>query len=144
MSIFFILYKFCLFSFVKKIIFVILYLCMDRKKLLILRFFLNNCEEGYKIFETNKLFGIVKKYKGDYELLEKDIQYLSRMNYIDLKYMDKDNVCLCIKDNSRILQENLKVEKSSKNQLVFYMFLTVILSGVMSFVGAMLANLIIR
>lgn len=122
----------------------ILYLCMDRKKLLLLKFFLNNCEEGYKIFETNKLFGIVKKYKGNFELLEKDIQYLSRMNYIDLKYIDKDNVCLCIKDNSRILQENLKVEKSSKNQLVFYMFLTVILSGVMSFVGAMLANLIIR
>lgn len=117
---------------------------MDRKKLLLLKFFLNNCEEGYKIFETNKLFGIVKKYKGNFELLEKDIQYLSRMNYIDLKYIDKDNVCLCIKDNSRILQENLKVEKSSKNQLVFYMFLTVILSGVMSFVGAMLANLIIR
>jgi len=116
---------------------------MEKRKLLLLKFLLNNCSDGYKVLDTNKVLSQLNKYKGNYELFEKDIEYLKRMNYIDLKYIDKLSLCLCIKDNSRILQENLKVESGTKKQFIIMIIISMIISGIMSFVGAYLALLIL-
>ena len=117
---------------------------MEKRKLLLLKYLLNNCSDGYKVLDTSKVLLHLKKYKGNYELFEKDIDYLKRLNYIDLKYIDKMNLCLSIKDNSRILQENLKVEKGSKRQFLILMIVSMLISGIMSFIGAFLAVLIVR
>ena len=117
---------------------------MDRRKLLLLKYLLNNCNEGYKVLETKKALSSLKKYKSNYSLFESDIEYLKQMNYIDLKYIDNTNLCLCIKDNTRILQENIKIEKGNKRQLLVSLILTLFVSGVMSFVGAFLAIIITR
>lgn len=117
---------------------------MDKRKLSLLKYLLNNCSEGYKVIDTQKILVSIKKYKKNYEMLVKDIEYLKQMQYIDLKYIDEMNVCLSIKDNSRILQENLKVEKSSTRQMQLYLILTMVATGIMSFIGAFLAILLIR
>lgn len=117
---------------------------MDKRKLILLKYLLDNCNHGYKVLDTKKLLSTIKKYRNNYQLLENDIEYLKQMQYIDLKYIDDINLCLCIKDNSRILQENLKVEKGSKNQSILNLILTVFVSGIMSFVGAFLAIIITR
>ena len=117
---------------------------MDKRKLTLLKYLLDNCSDGYKVVDTKKLLTTIKKYKNNYESLEKDIKYLQQMQYIDLKYMDNLNLCLCTKDNSRILQENLKIENGSKKQVLLNLILTIFISGVMSFVGAFLAIIITR
>lgn len=117
---------------------------MDKRKLLLLKYLLNNCSEGYKVIDTQKILVSIKKYKKNYEMLLQDIEYLKQMQYIDLKYMDEMNLCLSIKDNSRIFQENLKVEKSSTRHMQLYLILTMIASGIMSFIGAFLAILLLR
>lgn len=117
---------------------------MDKRKLLLLKYLLDNCSDGYKVLDTQKVIQLLKKYKGSFQLFEKDIEYLKQMNYIDLKYIDDINFCLTIKDNSRILQENLKVERGSRRQFLFMMLATMLSSGIMAFLGAFFAILIIR
>ena len=117
---------------------------MDKRKILLLKYLLNNCSEGYKVLETKKVLSSLKKYKSDYKLFETDIEYLRQMNYVDLKYIDHENLCLCIKDNSRIMQENIKIERCNRRQLVLSLLLSVFVSGIMSFVGAFLAILLTR
>lgn len=116
---------------------------MDKRKLLLLKYLLNNCNDGYKVLDTTKVMIAIKKYKNNYENFEKDIDYLKQMNYIDLKYIDENSLCLSIMDNSRIFQENLKVNRSSKKEYFLIMILTMILSGIMAFLGSFLANIIL-
>ena len=116
---------------------------MDKRKLLLLKFLLNNCGEGYKVLDTTKIMDVFKKYKNNYSSLERDVDYLKQMNYIDLKYIDEQSLCLAIKDNSRILQENLKVNRSSKKEYLLLMILTMLLSGMMAFIGGFLAKIIL-
>ena len=89
---------------------------MDKRKLLLLKYLLNNCSDGYKVLDTDKVLQSNKKYKGNYEQLEEDILYLKSRKYIDLKYIDSSNLCLSVLDNSRILQENLKMDSTTKKE----------------------------
>jgi len=115
---------------------------MDKRKLKLLKFLLNNCNDGYKVVETNTIYKLIKKYKNNFEYLQEDIKYLKQRKYIDVKYVDKDNICLSVMDNTRIFQENLKVERESKKEMYFMMIITMIVSGVMAFLGAFLAIII--
>ena len=117
---------------------------MDKKKLLLLKYLLENCSDGYKILSTAQVLKCFKKYKNNFELLEKDIKFLSQRKYIDLKYIDVDNLCVCVMDNSRILHENIKIERGTKKELTTMLVLTMILSGIMAFLGSFLAILISR
>ena len=117
---------------------------MDKRKLLLLKYFLNNCESGYKVIETSKIFSSIKKYKGNFQSLSEDINYLKQYKYIDVKYLDETNVCLSILDNSHVLQENIRSDRSVNRKHLCYMFFSMILSGLMAFVGAFLAIILTR
>lgn len=117
---------------------------MDKRKLLLLKYLLHNCSEGYKVLEVNKLLTAVKRYKGSFKSLEEDIMFLKQRMYIDLKYIDNDNVCLSIMDNSRIFEENIKIERNLSKNMCIYMITTMFLSGILSFLGALVATLILR
>lgn len=116
---------------------------MDKRKLILLKYLMNKCKEGYLIFDVAKIFFAIKKYKRNFDLLEKDIEYLKSLGYIDVKYIDNQNICLCILDNSKILQENIKNESSTQKKFVFYMIVTAVASGIMAFAGSFLANIIL-
>lgn len=116
---------------------------MEKRKLLLLNYFMNNSSEGYFILDVAKIFSKIKKYKGSFDLFKNDVEYLKGLNYIDVKYLDNDSICMSIMDNSRIYQANIKNESSMQKKISFYMFLSAILSGVMAFAGALIANIII-
>jgi len=117
---------------------------MEKRKILLLNYLLKNCQDGYKVMETLKVMTCSKKYKNNYELFVKDIEYLKQRKFIDLKYLDESNICLTMLDNSRIMQDNIKAESGfiKKNLGLFVVFS--IVSGIMSFAGAFLALLIFR
>lgn len=116
---------------------------MEKRKLLLLSYFMNNSKEGYWILDVSKIFSKIKKYKGNFDLLKSDVEYLKSLNYIDVKYLDQESICLSIMDNSRILQANIKSESSTQKKFAFYMLLSAIVSGVMAFAGSFIANLIL-
>ncbi len=115
---------------------------MDKKKILLLNYLTKNCSNGYKVLDVDKIMHAIKKYKNNFDLFSKDIEYLCQRKYIDLKYLDKNNICLTILDNSRIFQENIKIEKDMKSRYTWILLLCSIISCVASFAGAFLANLL--
>lgn len=114
---------------------------MEKRKLLLLKYLINNCKDGYKVLETSAVLSGIKKYNGDFSLLKKDINFLKTRRYIDVKYIDEDNMCLVVLDNSLVLQENLKIERGNKKGLVLVVVLTALVSGIMAFIGSFLAIL---
>lgn len=116
---------------------------MEKRRLFLLKYFLNNSKDGYWILDVSKTFSKIKKYKNNFELLKSDVNYLKSLNYIDVKYLDSESICLSIMDNTRILQANLKNESIMQKKFILYMTITAVISGFMAFVGAFLANLII-
>jgi len=116
---------------------------MDKRKTLLLKYLISHCKEGYWILDIAKIFSAIKKYKNNFEQLEKDIEYLKSLNFIDVKYLDEESICLSILDNSRILQANLKNDSTTQKKFMLYMIISAIISGFMAFAGAFLANLIL-
>lgn len=117
---------------------------MDRRKLSLLKFFLNNCNEGYKVIDIAKIFEKNKKYNSNYKLLEEDIEFLKKYKYIDVKYFDEISICVVVQDNSHIFAENLKSERSVNRKAILTIIVSMLFSGFMAFVGAFLAIIITR
>ncbi len=117
---------------------------MDRRKLSLLKFFLSNCNDGYKVIDINKIFEKYKKYNFDYKLLEEDIEFLKKYKYIDVKYFDKISICVAIQDNSHIFEENLKSERAVNRKAILTILVSMLFSGIMAFIGAFLAIIITR
>ena len=117
---------------------------MDRRKLSLLKFFLNNCNDGYKVIDITKIFEKNRKYKSIHKLLEEDIEFLKKYKYIDVKYFDEISICVAIQDNSHIFEENLKSERSVNRKAILTMIVSMLFSGFMAFWGAFLAIIITR
>ena len=117
---------------------------MDKRKICLLKYLSKNCGDDYKVLDTKKILSSLKKYKGNFDTLKKDIMYFSRRKYIDLKYFDQDNVCLSVQDNLHILEENLKVEEGLRKKFVTMLTIFSIVSCATSFLGAFLAIILVR
>ncbi len=117
---------------------------MNRRKMLLLRFLLNNCSEGYKVIETKVIFEKNPKYKGNFTLLEEDFEFLKKYKFVDVKYLDEVNVCVAIMDNSYIFQDNLKSDRSLNRRNLITIIISMLFSGFMAFIGAFLAIIITR
>lgn len=117
---------------------------MDKKKISLLKYLTKNCTDSYKVLDTKKVLSSMRKYKGDYNALKSDIEYFAKRRYIDLKYLDEENMCLTIQDNLHILEENLKVEETLRKKFITMLVVFSCFSCIMAFVGAFLALLIIR
>ena len=117
---------------------------MEKRKLQLLKILLNNCSEGYKVLEVSKIYNSIKKYRGNFAVLEEDLNFLKTYKYIDLKYVDENNLCYCVLDNTRIFQENLKSERGAHKSYLTSLILNMLFSGLMAFAGAFIAIILCR
>jgi hypothetical protein len=117
---------------------------MEKRRLLLLRYLIEHCGDGYKVLDVKKIFSKIKKYRNSFDFLSKDIHFLSQHKYIDLKHIDKTNICLSILDNCHVYQDNLKSDKLANRKYLLSVVINMIISGVMAFAGAFLAILIFR
>ena len=69
---------------------------MDKRKILLLKYLSKECGESYKVIDCAKILKSIKLYKNNFDSLKKDIEFLAHRNFVDLKYLDKDNICLTI------------------------------------------------
>jgi len=112
--------------------------------MLLLKYFLTNCDNGYKVLEVSKIFDDIRKYKRNFQSLSDDIKFLAQQKLIDVKYIDENNLCVCTLDNSRIIQENIKSDRLINRKYSMMLFINMVLSGVMAFAGAFLAIILLR
>lgn len=113
---------------------------MEKRKLKLLKFFLNNCSNGYKVLDVSKIYQAIRSYKKTgWQSLLADIEHLKQCKYIDVKHIDENNICLCILDNSHVFQENLRSDKAVNRKYLISLAVSAMLCGIMSFLGAFLA-----
>ena len=115
---------------------------LDKQNLKIIKELLNlSPDGGYKVFEIKDLS---KSLGIKVETIKNDLKYLKDNQYIDIKYTDENDGCLCVLPKSRQINERSDLKKSSYINITKMIFLSGIFSGIMAFLGAFVAMLIIK
>ena len=100
------------------------------------------CPDGsYKVFEIQELCSLFNLKK---DTINNDFQYLKDNEYIDIKYSDNNVICLCLLPKSRQLKEFENVKNYSYTNIMKMLLISGIFSGLMAFLGAFIAMLIIK
>ena len=114
---------------------------LDKQLLKLIKKLLKLCDgSNYKVFEYQQLTENNSKLGA----LKNDIEYLKEHEYIDVKYSDESVVCLCLLPKSRQIEEQADVKKFSMLQVIKMLFISGVFSGLMAFLGAFVAVLIIK
>ena len=98
-------------------------------------------DSTYKVFDIEELcslFGIKK------DALINDFKYLKDNEYLDIKYSDESVICLCLLPKSRQLEEQEKAKSYSHANIMKVLLISGIFNGIMAFLGAFIAMLIIK
>ena len=100
------------------------------------------CEGGaYKVFDFSQLS---KETGTKIDTLKNDLQFLKENEYIDIKYSDESVVCLSVLSKGRQVKEQIKAPRYALSGIMKMMLMTGIFSGIMAFIGAFIAVLIIK
>ena len=120
---------------------------LDIKSKLVLKILVKECPYGsYNIIESKDIISAMpNKYKIDAEGLENILTFLERQEYISIKYDDDGLYCLCVLPfGSELLENDENKKREDKTPRLWLFILLVFISCfVASFLGTMIANILI-
>lgn len=113
---------------------------MDKRSERLLKFINEIGGESYKVIELTE---VISKMPSKYNFTIQDIQnilnFLNQREYIDIKFVDDKNMCVASLPKGRLYFENI-LKQNQVTKAYRKLFITsIIVSGIMSFVGAFLA-----
>lgn len=115
---------------------------LDKKSTAVLKS-LNKLSEGctYKVVTSDEIIlNLPQKNLYDYDNIKEIIEYLSKQEYLNLKFCEQDTFCYTLLPKARIyLEQNSTLSKNKKLKFPILCYLLIMIS---SFVGCMLAMLI--
>ena len=115
---------------------------LDKQSLKIIKKLNKLCEGGnYKVFEYQQL---TKDFGLKTNTIKNDLDYLKENEYIDVKYSDESVVCLCLLSKGRQVEEESNTHKYSLSSVMKMLLISGVFSGLMAFLGAFIAVLIIK
>ena len=115
---------------------------LDKQNIKILKKLQKLCPDGsYKVFDLSELISLFNVSK---DALDNDLKHLKDNEYIDIKYADDNVICLCLLPKSRQLEEQESAKSYSHLNIMKVMLIAGIFSGIMAFLGAFVAILIIK
>lgn len=103
------------------------------------------CAEGtYKILETEEILAVLpRKFKIDADGLKQMVKYLKDRDYIDVKYSDEQQYCLCTLPKGRLYFESVGKEKREGGKRSKRLFWAAFLGGIGgSVIGGVIGALI--
>ena len=113
---------------------------MDKQIVKLINKLLKLCDsDGYKVLEYTQLSDSSK-----IESLKSDLEYLKEHEYIDVKYSDESVVCLSVLNKAKQIEEQSDIKRFSVSQITKMLFLSGVFSGIMAFIGAFVAMLILK
>ena len=116
---------------------------LNKKTDAVLELLTNKCGNSYKVLEKKQIISeLPSKLKIDAQALAAIIAFLKENEYVDVKYQDKDEICLCCTVKAESYTEGEKnMEQKAKitNGQVGVLWLGVF---VMAFLGSLIATLI--
>lgn len=104
------------------------------------------CKDGnYKVLEIAEILAMLpKKYHFSYEDLQNMLKYLTEHDFIDVKFVDEKNLCVASLPKGRLHLENqLKEDKASDTYRKLFIS-SIVVSGLMAFLGAFVAVLLLK
>ncbi len=116
---------------------------LDKKTDAVLRLLLKNVGENYKVLSKTQLLAeLPQKLRLDEQKLQAILTFLKEDEYIDVKYQDKNEICLAATVKAVSYDESVKnvIQKASISSLhLTLLFVGVFLSA---FLGALVAVLL--
>ncbi len=111
---------------------------LDKLNMNLIKNLNNLCEDSaaYKILDISQILDKMAKFKLDYTILNNNLTYLQEHEFIDIKYLDENEVCLAMLPKARVHAEEIKASNKEKNK--FYKL--AIWSSVGSFLAAILGG----
>lgn len=102
------------------------------------------CKDGnYKVLEIAEILQMLpKKYHFSYKDLQNMLKYLTEHDFVDVKFVDEKNLCVASLPKGRLHLENQSKESKTADAFRKLFISSVIVSGLMSFLGGFLASLL--
>ena len=115
---------------------------LDRECFKVLKRLLKQGESGsYKVYDWDELS---KMTSIKLDSLKQDISHLKNNGYIDVKYTDDNEICVSVLPRGRELREEQELAIYSHHSMMKVLLISGVFGGLMAFLGAFLAMLIIR
>ena len=117
---------------------------LDKKTEAVLQVLSEQAKDGYTVLQKQQLIALVpQKYQLDTKTFCATVSFLKEQGYVDVKYQDKDSICLSVTVKAKNHLEGLGETKGAK--IVDNQFgQLLVLVGVCSFVGAFVATLLAK
>jgi DNA-binding MarR family transcriptional regulator len=118
---------------------------LDKRTEKLLRIINELCNEGYKVVEIAEVLSkLPKKYNLSITDIKNMLKYLEERDYVDVKFIDEKNMCVSSLPKGRLHFENILNQNKITNAYRKLFVCSIIVSGIMSFLGAFLAILILK
>ena len=116
---------------------------LDKKTDAVLQLLTQKCGNTYKVLDKNQIVAELPKKLGiDVQGLLAIIAFLKENEYVDVKYQDKDEICLCCTVKAESYtdgEKNMEQKAKITNAQVWVLWVGVF---VMAFLGSFIATLI--
>lgn len=114
---------------------------LDKKCYFVLQMISARTGDGYAVLDKQSVLAEIARKTGfDMHDFCSTLSFLKEQGYVDVKYQDKDSVCLCVTAKTRNLLDGLK--ETNGAQIVKNQFgLLLLCVGGCAFFGAFLATL---
>ncbi len=117
---------------------------LDKQTSELLKVLNSFCKDGaYKVLEKDKIIDkMATKFKPDKDSLSQMLAHLSERNYLSVKYADGAVYCLAVLPKGRLFDEKIREISAERRKYNKNLAITIAVSSVCGFLGAMLGVLI--
>lgn len=99
----------------------------------------------YNVLELREILNNLQdKNKMDEEVLLKNLEYLAEREFIDIKYSDENEVCLCLLPKSRRVGDEMEEIAKIKKNYISLAIISSIFGFAFAFLGAFLAIILFK
>ncbi len=104
------------------------------------------CEDDtYKVIDYSNLISqFPNKFKCSKDELEQSLEFLRAGQFIDIKYSENETYCLAVLPKGKMILEESLFESNTLSKFSKLLIFTSLSSGVMAFLGALIAVLIAK
>ncbi len=102
-------------------------------------------DETYKVVDVDTILSkFPSKHKGGKSDLIQCLEFLNGGGFIDIKYEENDTYCLTVLPKGRMILEESLFESNTLSKFSKLLIFTSLSSGLMAFLGALIAVLILK
>ena len=118
---------------------------LDKRSEKLLKYINNLGGESYKVIELVEILDkLPKKYHYTIKDIQNILKFLEEREYIDIKFVDDKNMCVAALPKGRTYFENILQQNQITKAYRRLFISSMIVSGLMAFLGALIATYFLK